>query len=257
MIDIHSHILQDIDDGSKSIEESVNIIKNAIQNGVKAIVLTPHYIEGSTYNAYNLKKQKKFDELKEELKKQDIKIKLFLGNEVMISSSMLKLLDEQEITTINETKYLLMELPMKNIANNLDDVIFRLRSAGIIPIIAHPERYKIIQDEPKIAFNWVRQGALLQSNLGSVYGGYGKEAQKTLHKLLKRHAISFLASDIHHDNQSVYNRLSKIKLELIKKYDVSYIGSLISLNASKVLQNEEVKCELLPEKKSIFSRNKN
>ena len=252
MVDIHCHIIFGIDDGSQSLEESINILKLAYKNGVTDIVFTPHYIEGSSYNANNSKKNERLEIIKEEIKKQGIDINLYLGNEVMTTPSMLNLIDEEEISVINNTKYILMELPMNNTVNYLDDLIFKLRNAGFIPIIDHPERYMQIKEDYTRALEWVRKGALLQSNLGSLYERYGKESKKAIYKLLDCNAISFLSSDIHHDNQTVYNRIDELKKELIKKYGADYTSKLFRENALKVLNNENIEVNLIKPKKSIL-----
>lgn len=252
MVDLHSHIINEIDDGSRSLQESINIINNAYINGVTDIVLTPHYIEGSSYKANNETKRKKIEIIKDEIKKLNININLYLGNEVMVTPDMIKLIDEDEISVINDTKYILFELPMNDTVNYLDDLIFRLRSRGIVPIIAHPERYMQIKEDYTKAFRWIELGALLQSNLGSLYGRYGKESKNTIHKLLKCHAISFLSSDIHHDNQSMYNRIAELKSELIKKYGLTYTNQLIHDNANIVLNNGNIEVDIIKPKKSIF-----
>lgn len=252
MIDIHSHIINEIDDGSRSLDESINILKKAYNNGVTDIVFTPHYIEGSTYKANNDIKRKKLEIIKEEIKKLNINVNLYSGNEVMITPDMIKLIENDEISVINNTKYILFELPMNDSPNYLEDLIFRLKSAGYTPIIAHPERYMQIKEDYTKALKWVELGALLQSNLGSLYGRYGKESKNTIHKLLSCHAISFLSSDIHHDNQSMYDRISELKGELIKKYGATYTSELLHDNAFKVLNNSSIEVEVIKPKKSIF-----
>ena len=103
MKDIHSHILYGIDDGSKSIDESILLLKEMEKNGVEELILTPHYIEDSKYNCNNNSKNKIFEELKKEVKKENIHIKLYLGNEVFITPRFIELLDKKEIQTLNNS----------------------------------------------------------------------------------------------------------------------------------------------------------
>ncbi len=100
-IDIHSHILYGIDDGSKSLEESINIIKEHIKMGFTDIVVTPHYIENSKYETNNIDKNNLLENLKKEIKKQNIKINLYLGNEVFINNNLEELINKNEISKIN------------------------------------------------------------------------------------------------------------------------------------------------------------
>ena len=147
MKDIHCHILNGIDDGSKTIEESIRIIKNAIDNGITDIVLTPHYIENSNYNCNNKNKFYLINKLKKELKKNNLYINLYLGNEIMITKNIISLLTKGEASTINNTKYVLIEFPLHNELSYIEDIIFELVRNNYIPIIAHPERYSYIQKD--------------------------------------------------------------------------------------------------------------
>ena len=176
MIDIHSHILYGIDDGSKTIEESILILKKCEQEGMKKIVLTPHYMENTNYNKNNKEKIKLFNNLKEEINKQNINIDLYLGNEVYANENILELIEKEEILTINNSRYLLIEFPLLN--ENLNDIniIYNLKLSNIIPIIAHPERYEYITIE-KIK-QYINMGALIQINKDSLFGYYGKKAKK-------------------------------------------------------------------------------
>ena len=194
-VDIHSHILYGIDDGSKSLEESIEIIKQHIEMGFKDIILTPHYIENSKYETKNKEKKKLLETLKKKLKKQNIKINLYLGNEVFVNNTLE--IDKEKIEKLNNSKYLLIEFPMGEKPKNINNIIYELKIQGIIPVIAHPERYTFVQEHPNIVDEWVEEGALLQSNYGSIVGVYGESAKKAVKKLLKKNIIANLATDIH------------------------------------------------------------
>ena len=255
MIDFHCHILYGIDDGSKTIEESVEILKKAFKNGVTEISFSPHYILGSSYKANNEKKEKLLKEIKKELKKQNIDIKLYYGNEVFVENNMLELLEKKEISTINNSNYLLFELPMNNKNNRINNLIFELKSKGIQPIIAHPERYTYIQKDPTLIIKMLEQGALFQSNIGSFYGHYGKEVQKTALLLLKHNMISFICSDIHHEKDDFYENIDNVKHKLEKYISKEKIDELFVENAKKVINNKNIKKEEYIEfKKNIFGK---
>ena len=131
--DLHSHYLYGIDDGSKSIEESISLIKKAYEEGTTSIILTPHYIRKSKYNANNEVKLERFNKLKEELKKQNINVNLYLGNEVFISSQILRLIEENEIYTLNNSRYVLIEFGLSQILYEAKDIIYELVRKGYIP----------------------------------------------------------------------------------------------------------------------------
>lgn len=235
-VDIHSHILYGIDDGSKSLEESKEIIKQHIEMGFKDIVVTPHYIENSDYITNNEEKEK----ILKTLKKEFNDINLYLGNEVFINNNIEELLNNNEISTINGSKYLLIELPLHNKIKNATDIIYELRIKGIIPIIAHPERYEFVQKNPDSVDELIEEGAILQSNYGSIIGVYGEHAKKTMKKLLKKNVISVLATDIHFPNNKIYLNMDTIRKKLTKIISEEKLKELTILNPKKIINNEDI-----------------
>lgn len=255
MIDIHSHILPNVDDGSSSMEESIIVIKEASKMGVTDIVVTPHFILGSNYNMDNSQKQMKLLELKEELKNRDIKVNIYLGNEVFAENNMTELILKNQITTLNNTKYLLFELPMNNSYNGINDLIFNLKVEGFQPIIAHPERYMIFKNNPSLIHELLLQGVLFQSNIGSFLGYYGKEAKELAFLFLKHNMIHFIGSDIHHEKTNFYNKINELKTILLKCIPEDELDDLFINNARLVLNNEEInKKEYISLKKNMFGK---
>lgn len=239
MVDIHTHILQDIDDGSRSLEESIAILRKYLENGIKQVVLTPHYMEDSEYNCENNEKYKLFDELNEEIKRQELDINLYLGNEVYASDNILELLKQNKIMTINNSRYILIEFPMFNENANAEDIIYNLRLSNIIPIIAHPERYIYIQKNIEKAKTFIERGALLQINKDSLFGKYGKDAEKTAKLLLKNRLVHFVGTDVHNPNSKDYSFL-KFKKMLNKLTDIEYTNKILEINGLKVLENKNI-----------------
>ena len=236
--DLHSHYLYGIDDGSKSIEESISLIKKAYEEGTTSIILTPHYIRNSKYNANNEVKLERFNKLKEELKKQNINVNLYLGNEVFISSQILRLIEENEIYTLNNSRYVLIEFGLSQILYEAKDIIFDLVRKGYIPVLAHPERYKIFQKDPERITNYIKLGVLLQCNYQSLFGNYGTKARKTAKYFLKKRYITFLGSDTHHDNKLNLDKLENKLLKIIKDQD--YVDEIMNKNFNKVIKDIEL-----------------
>lgn len=220
MTDIHSHIINEIDDGSRSIEESIDLLKAMANVGFTDVVATPHYIEGSEYAADNKTKLAKLNKIKKELKKQGVEINLYLGNEVFINSHMVENIEKGNIYTINNSKYILFELPFHDQILNLNDIIYELKIDGYIPILAHPERYTYYWKKPKLYDELKENGLLFQANFSSIIGCYGKHSQKMLKYLLKKGYIDYLATDIHH----ITNTSTLDNFDLIKKKIVKIIG---------------------------------
>ena len=201
MTDVHSHILFGIDDGSSSILESLELISKMKRAGFDKIILTPHYIEGTEYSAENKEKLERYELLKKEIDKNNMGVSIYLGNEIFIHNDILKSLDNDLCFSLNNGKYLLVELPFYNQILELDDIIHEIKIAGYIPIIAHPERYSYFQDNYKLVDEIKNNGVLFQSNYASILGYYGKSAEKLVKYLFKNGYVDYLGTDIHHSNK--------------------------------------------------------
>lgn len=249
MIDIHCHILPNIDDGSDSIEESIEIIKNASNAGVEEMILTPHFILGSKYNHEKKENERNLERLKKELKNQQIEMMLYLGNEVFYERDMSNLVKENKVSTLNNSRYMLFEIPRHNEVRGLEDTIFHLKTKGIIPILAHPERYSAYQKNPEKILKLKEMDLLFQCNLGSFFGGYGKEAEKLVKLLAKHHMIDFIGTDSHHSKVNIYNDYDKLK-DIIEE---DYYELLTTTNPKKIIKNEVIESQKYSRlKKSIF-----
>ena len=238
MIDIHCHLLFNVDDGVKTIEESVTIIKDMYECGYSDIILTPHYISSSKYSSSKQENIKKINELKKILEKNSIPMNIYLGNEIYIDYDILDLLNEGEISSLNDSKYVLIELPMSGEFNGYIDVFSELINYGYKVILAHPERYYAFQKDFDKVYELDRIGVLFQSNLDSIIGGYGKNAKKMMKRLLKEHLLSFLATDIHH-RKNDYNKWEKAHKKALKYINEDEFNKLVIDNPSKIVNCED------------------
>ena len=199
MVDIHSHIINEIDDGSKSIEMTINMLKKAEESGTTDIIATPHFMRGRFEVEYK-EVIEKVEELKKIVKENNIDINIYVGQEVYYSKNLLEYYNDKIIGTINNTKYMLIELPMLDF--DIDEVIntiYELQIRGIVPIIAHPERYKQFIKKPSMINSLIKEGMLFQMNTGSIVGDFGKDVKKTAAKYLEHNVYSFIGSDAHRD----------------------------------------------------------
>ena len=199
MIDMHSHIINGIDDGSKSIEMTINMLKKAELSGTTDIIATPHFMRGRFEVEYN-EVLKKVEELKGISRENNIDINIYAGQEVYYSRKLLEYYNDKIIGTINNSKYMLIELPMLEF--NIEEVIntiYELQIRGITPIIAHPERYKQFIKKPSMINALIKEGMLFQLNAGSIAGDFGKDVKKTATKYLEHNIYSVVGSDAHRD----------------------------------------------------------
>ena len=238
MKDLHSHILYGIDDGCKDINESIKLLKEMEKAGVTDLMLTPHYVENSQYNCNNKEKKALLKELEKRVKEENISINLYLGNEVFFTSHFIDYIKDNKIRSLNNGKYLLFEFPMSNVYSNSLEILQQLTMNGCIPVMAHPERYYAFQKHPDYLEEFLRAGIHLQGNLTSLFGKYGRAPRKTLETLLKKHWITFLGSDTHHEVKFNEKDLEKKLLSITK--DESYVKDLLYNNFDKVINDEDV-----------------
>ncbi len=240
MIDIHSHILCEIDDGSRNMEESIAILEKMEKIGVKAVVATPHYITCSKYRENNESKFQKLLTLKEEIKKREISISLYLGNEVFIDNDILTLILEGKVATLNGSRYILIEFPIDQPTSDLYNLLFSFCAKGYIPIIAHPERYRYLQTNTEEIQKFLDMGCLFQGNIENVVEKYGKSAKKLFFYLLKNNKYHFLATDVHHKDDILFKNFKKVRKRIIKIISLEKYKELTFFNPLKVLKDEEI-----------------
>ena len=200
MIDIHNHVLPNVDDGSKSINMSLNMLKHAFDQGVTDVVNTTHFqhplfmdIDHSIERIENIKSS-----LQKKLYENDIFIEIHLGYEVYYYENLLKII-KQPLVTMGKGKYILIEFAPHNIPSSQKSTLFELKMNGVTPIIAHPERYKAVQENLNLIYDWINSGCLIQIDCGSLLGLMGKKAKKASLSIIKEKCCHILASDAHND----------------------------------------------------------
>lgn len=234
MVDIHSHILPGIDDGSKTMEESIKLLKDLSEVGFTDIVLTPHYVYDSNFVCNNKEKLSLLTQLEKELENNKINLNLYLGNEIYITENIDELILKDEIKTMNNTKYILVEFPLSHLPHNAINIVDDLIYAGYKVILAHPERYPFVIDDVDNLEEFVEMGVLLQPNYTSLFGKYGKEIEKTLKKIMKKYTISFIGSDTH---KNIMNKKEKdIRKKLKKYYTENQIEDILNNNFNNLLK---------------------
>ena len=206
LFDIHCHILPGVDDGSKSMDMSLDMLQIAYEEGTRQIVLTPHYMLGrNQYKANEL--DTLFEKLKAEAGERWPDLVLYLGNEILWEEGIMDRLRKGDIHTMNGTRYVLVEYNVQTPFRQIADSIQQLTNARYRPIIAHVERYQsLVKREDRIE-EMLRMKALLQMNISSVEGGFLNESKRWCRKLLKDGYITFLGTDAHNvDSRAPYSQ---------------------------------------------------
>ncbi|HUW65323.1 MAG TPA: CpsB/CapC family capsule biosynthesis tyrosine phosphatase [Spirochaetia bacterium] len=200
MIDFHTHLLPNFDDGAGFPEEALAIARHALAEGTGAALLTPHYLKGR-YTPSRSKILAATARLRQDLAAANIDFAVYPGAEVLAFPGLPDAVAKGEITTVNDNgKYLLVELPFLDFPSFVPGELTRLLAAGVIPVLAHPERCLPLDLER--LYGLLEQGVLLQLNAGSINGDFGQEVQKSARGFLDRGWIHFLGSDTH----SLYSR---------------------------------------------------
>ncbi len=236
MIDFHSHIIPQIDDGSRSMEETIAMLREAKNVGFNKIISTSHYYEDKYVVEEQHRENSLIDIANKFFESTGEEMRLILASEIYITPYMVDLIKEKKASVINGTRYVLFELPLNSEPFGLRETIFRLIENGYKPIIAHPERYPIVQDDPNMLIELIDMGVLFQSNYGSIMGIYGNTAKKTVKKLLESDMIHFLGSDCHRAN-SIYPKIPKMISEIEKIVGSRRLRELTVLNAQHILND--------------------
>ena len=208
MLDIHTHIIPYVDDGSSSLEESINMIKHEIDIGVTDIICTPHHIFHRYETTVEVIKER-FNFLKEEVEKLNLPIKLYLGQEICYThrEDIISMLKNGTLLTLNNTNRVLLEFSFTREPEDILDVIYNFNINGYEVIIAHVERYEWMTLDKVVALR--NEGALIQINSNSFLGLTTWKEKRFVKKLLKHNLVDFVASDTHSFRPSTLDKSYK------------------------------------------------
>ena len=236
MIDIHSHILPGIDDGAKTKEESIEIAKIAVENGITKMIATPHYDPGDS--CFQEKMNAGLEELNEEFLKEGIPLTLYPGAESFLNGETLAHLKEGRIPALNHTSYLLVEFPLQDLPLKIHDLLYQVQMLGYRPVIAHPERYREVQRNLNFVKEWIERGALIQINATSITGVNGSLPRETAKHLLSHDMVHLIGTDTH----SPGNRKPGMKkaLGILRKWMGEELTEEMMGNNEKILQGERI-----------------
>lgn len=237
MIDIHSHILPGIDDGAQDEQASIEMAKQAVAEGIKKVIATPHHKNGH----YENKKEsilKHVEILNEILMEESIPLTILPGQELRINGDVLTDYEADELLTLNQTKYLFIEFPSGHVPRYAEQLLYDIQMKGLIPVIVHPERNQELITSPNMLYQFVKKGALTQVTAASVTGNFGKKIKKFSHQIIEANLTHFIASDAHNVTTRSF-KMQQAYDEIQKKYGVDMMYMFME-NAELLIEGMSV-----------------
>ena len=243
MIDLHSHLLPDIDDGSASMRASLRMAREAVAEGIYAMLMTPHHMNGQYDNpkANVVALTEKFQSM---LDQEGIPLQVFPSQEVRINGELLEALTADEILFADEgNRFLLLEFPDDDVPTYSADMIFNLMQRGITVQIAHPERNTKLMAQPEILYQLVERGAIAQVTASSYVGVFGKKVQKFAEAIVSHNLGHVFVSDVHDLPNRTYNM--QAAFDKLRNKQGAEVSDLFTLNAEAIIDGRPIQ-RLLP-----------
>lgn len=240
MIDIHCHILPNLDDGAIDMDMSIRMIKSARKTGTTKMIATPHFApEYGFDHAYGSFLKERYEELKYTLEMELVDTEIYLGQEIMYSPEVPHLLKDGKLISLNSSRYILLEFPFDTSTIDILEAVDEITAIGYIPIIAHPERYDEVRFEPYLAEELIESGAVCQLNGGSLTGFFGESVKRTANFLLKKGWAGVIASDCHRDRIRTSDLLQTWEY-INEVYGEETADLLFRINPEKILEDKTI-----------------
>lgn len=237
LVDIHCHMLQGVDDGAKTIEETIKMVSMAYKSGIRKIICTPHYHAGR-YRPSREKMEQQFALVKKIVEQASDDICLYRGREIYYEQDVLKLLEEGVLCTLADSNYVLIEFPTEVLYNEMKRALQSLVMGGYAPIVAHAERYDCLLETISRVKELIDGGMYIQVNAFSVTNGQRK-IKRFIHELIKKELLHFVATDAH-DTEYRPPELMHAYDYIAKKYNVQYADELMIHNPERIIKNEYI-----------------
>ena len=240
MTDLHTHILPGVDDGSPDVDISLEMAAMAAESGTKHLVATPHANQyGYFENYYSEDLEDLFFLFRQELSDFGIPLRLYFGMEIFASFDMGKKIKNGRLISLNHSRYYLVEVFFDEEPAIIKRYLDIILDAGGVPLIAHPERYFCVQDNPAIVYDWLEMGCLTQSNKGSLFGRFGSNARDTVDVLLRNDLITCIASDSHGARRRT-PRMAEAAAYLRETFGADTALLLLEENPKRILEDQAV-----------------
>lgn len=251
MIDVHSHLLPGIDDGSSSLDHSLDLARAAVKDGITHALMTPHHMNGQYMNHAD-DVTERTDAFQAELDAANIPLTVFPCQEVHLNGDLLAAIDAGDILTTDESGiYMLLEFPHDGIPTYASDMLFQIMQRGITPIIVHPERNEGMMAHPEILFDFITRGCVSQITASSYVGTFGSKVQAFAEDIIDHGLGHVFASDAHHMEKRDYEMTAAMN-RLTRKHSSEYTDTFKE-NAKALVNGDPIqRFKQIPIKKKRF-----
>ena len=244
MVDLHCHILPGVDDGAQNMEQSLAMARIAWEGGTKLIVATPHCgLPGQPGNFWCPPLAERFRDFRRALREAEIPVQILPGMEFFGGEDLGDLLRQGKLMPLGGSRYLLVEFYFDESATYMENVLEQAAAGGLIPVVAHPERYRAIQRAPERIADWFGRGYIIQANKGSILGDLEPGAEETVWELLEHGLIHVVASDAHSHLRRTPD-LSRVRRHLERALGERYTSLLLRENPARIAADREILREL-------------
>ena len=233
MVDMHCHVLPAVDDGSQNMEQTIEMLRIASEEGISAMIVTPHYKDGR-HNASVQTILSRIAQVQEEVVRQGIFVDLYPGNEIFYFHGVEDMLDKGHILTLNNTDRVLIEFSPSSDYTYIRNALDGIRASGYVPIIAHIERYECMLRDMTRVKELKNMDIEVQVNVSSAAGKLGSRVQKYIYEMLKGRYVDYMGTDAH-DSENRIPEFQECYRKLEKKFDSDYINALFYENALAII----------------------
>lgn len=242
MVDVHCHIVPEVDDGAWNMDAAMEMARIAVHSGVRRIIATPHFrgVPESLEELPDILRQ--FMRLQAAIRREGLELELIPGVEILCVPQTLEMARRGRLPLLGRSRYVLVEFYFDASAEFLDMALEELCECGYKPVVAHPERYDAVQRDPTLVRNWFRRGIVLQVNKGSVLGAFGRRVEETALRLLHRGLIHVIASDAHGPKRRTTD-LSQVRQWALENLGREYTRILLEDNPARISRGEPM-CEV-------------
>lgn len=226
MVDIHAHLLPRVDDGARSVEQTLGMARLAVADGISTLVVTPHHLNGVYKNPAS-QIRRHCHVLSRKLEDEGIDLEVLPGSEChLVPELPAALARGTAMTVADRGRAVLVELPVHHVPRGASDILDEIESLGLQPIIAHPERNTQLARDPALLREWVEGGILAQVTAQSCVGKFGPQARAAAREMVQRGLIHFIASDAHRDQRRI-PELTAGRV-VIEEWTCADVGALLS-----------------------------